>query len=221
MDAEDRTARWERRAGLPLAVASVLFLVSYGVRVLGEGLPEPVRDLCLAVTYASWALFVVDYAVRWRLSGEGPAFVHRHWLDSLVVLLPLLRPVRIVRIYEGVDARRRGEPRLPLQARVMMYAGLSSGLLGVTAALSEYHVEHDAAGASIRTFGDGLWWAAATLATVGYGDVVPVTLLGRLIAVGLMGCGLALLGAVTGSFSSWLMQRFARDGEDPGWPPGK
>jgi voltage-gated potassium channel len=221
MDAENRTARWERRAGTPLAVASLLFLFSYGVRVLGTGLPEPVRDLCLALTYGSWALFVVDYAVRWRLSGEGLGFVHRHWLDSLVVLLPLLRPVRIVRIYEGVEVRRKGEPRLPLQARVMMYAGLSSTLLGVTAALSVYHVEHTAPGATIRTFGDSLWWAAATLSTVGYGDAVPVTPLGRLIAVALMGCGLALLGAVTGSFSSWLLQRFARDGEDTGRPPGR
>ena len=62
--------------------------------------------------------------------------------------------------------------------------------------------------------------AAATLATVGYGDVVPVTVPGRLIAVVLMGCGLALLGAVTGSFSSYLMQRFARAGDDVG-PPGR
>ena len=221
MDVDIRTARWERRAGTPLAVASVLFLLSYGVRVLGEGLPGPVRDLCLAVTYASWTLFVVDYAVRWRLSGEGPGFVHRHWLDSLVVLLPLLRPVRIVRIYECVQVRRRGEPRRPLQARVMMYAGLSSSLLGLTAALSVYHVEHTAPGATIRTFGDSLWWAASTLATVGYGDVVPVTLEGRLIAVGLMGCGIALLGAVTGSFSSWLMQRFARAGDDTERPAGR
>ncbi|MGW3727698.1 potassium channel family protein [Streptomyces sp. F001] len=219
MDDDSRTARWERRAEIPLTAASLLFLVSYGTRVLGEGLPEEVRDLCLAVTYASWALFVVDYAVRWRFSGEGLHFVHRHWLDSLVVLLPLLRPVRIVRVHDAVQDRRQAAPRLPVQARVMMYAGLSSVLLGLTAALSVYHVEHTAPGATIRTFGDALWWAASTLATVGYGDVVPVTLLGRLVAVGLMGCGLALLGAVVGSFSSWLMQRFARAGDDGG-PPG-
>jgi voltage-gated potassium channel len=57
------------------------------------------------------------------------------------------------------------------------------------------------------------------LATVGYGDVAPVTPLGRVIAVGMMACGLALLGAVTGSFSSWLIQVFAR--EDDERPPGR
>ncbi|MET8247962.1 ion channel [Streptomyces sp. NPDC005202] len=218
MDDDSRTARWEHRAGVPLGVASLLYLASYAVRVLGPELPGPVRDLCLAVLYASWALFVVDYAVRWHLSGEGVHFVHRHWLDSVVVLLPLLRPVRIVRVYDAMQERRRGQPHMPLQARVMLYAGMSAGLLGFAAALVMYQYEHAAPHASIRTFGDSLWWAASTLATVGYGDVVPVTFVGRLVAVALMGCGVALLGAVTGSFSSWLMQRFARGDDGPGPP---
>jgi voltage-gated potassium channel len=219
MDDDSRMARWERRVDLPLAVASLLYLGSYAVQVLGEdSLPHPVLDLCLVVMLASWALFVVDYAVRWRLSGEGAHFVHRHWLDSMVVVLPLLRPVRVVRVYDTVQ-RRRGETGAPLQARVMMYATLSALLLGFAAALSVYRFEHRAPGATIRTFGDSVWWVCSTLSTVGYGDVVPVTVPGRLVAVVLMGCGLALLGAVTGSFSSYLMQRFAREG-DGRRPPG-
>ncbi|GAA3776068.1 potassium channel family protein [Streptomyces phyllanthi] len=208
-----REARWEQRAEVPLAVASLLYLSSYAVRVLGHDLPAAVRDLSLAMTLAMWALFVIDYAVRWRLSGAGPHFPHRHWLDTMVVLLPLLRPLRFVRLYEAVQ-RRHGHPRLVLQARVMIYAGLSAALLGCAGALTVYHVEHAAPDATIRTFGDASWWTVSTLATVGYGDVVPVTPLGRLVAVGVMGCGLGLLGSVTGSFSSWLLQVFAREGKE-------
>lgn len=219
MDDDSRTARWERWAGIPLAVASLLYLGSYAVWVLGEDLPQAVRSLFLAVMAASWALFVVDYAVRWSLSGQGLHFVHRHWLDTVVVVLPLLRPVRVVRVYDALQQRRRGRPTMSLQGRVILYAGLSTGLLGFACSLSVYRFEHTAPNATIRTFGDALWWAAATLSTVGYGDVAPVTLPGRLVATVLMGCGLALLGAVTGSFSSYLMQRFAL-GEDKERPPG-
>jgi voltage-gated potassium channel len=211
--------RWEHRAEIPLALASLLYLASYAVRVLGHGLPAVWRDTCLAVTLAAWALFAVDYAVRWRLSGEGPGFVRTHWLDTVVLALPLLRPVRIVRVYEAVQ-RHHGEPTLSLHARVITYATLSVTLLGFAGALAVYQQEHAAPDASIRTFGDSVWWTCSTLATVGYGDVAPVTPLGRIIAVGLMACGLALLGAVTGSFSSWLIQVFSRGRGDEGRPPG-
>ncbi|MET7912178.1 potassium channel family protein [Streptomyces avermitilis] len=217
MDDQSRYDRWERRAEIPLGVASLLYLGSYAVQVLGHGLPEAWRDLCFAVTCASWAVFVVDYAVRWRLSGQGWHFVHRNWLDTLVVLLPLLRPVRIVKTYDMVQ-RRHGRPRLALQTRVMVFAGLSAVLLGFAGSLAVYQEERSAPHTTITTFGDSVWWACSTLSTVGYGDVVPVTPVGRLIAVVLMSCGLALLGAVTGSFSSWLLQRFAY-GEDERRPP--
>jgi len=217
MDDDSRKARWEQRTEVPLAVASMVFLAAYAVRILAHGLPDTWGDLCLAALFAAWALFAVDYAVRWRMSGQRLRFVRTHWLDTLVLLLPLLRPLRVVRVYEAVQ-RRHGQPRLALHARVMVYAGLSTVLLGFAGALSVYHEEHAAPGATIRTFGDAVWWTCATFATVGYGDVSPVTPLGRLIAVGMMAIGLALLGAVTGTFASWLLQVFAR--EDDERPPG-
>ncbi|MFD5326947.1 potassium channel family protein [Streptomyces sp. NPDC127092] len=210
--------RWDRWMETPLTVTALVFLGAYAVRILGHHLPPAVRDLCLALTFASWAVFLVDYVVRLRLSGLGLVrFVRHHLLDTVVLVLPLLRPLRIVSVYDRVQ-RRHDQPRLSLHARVMAYAGMTAGLLGFAGALTVYEVEYDAPGASIRTFGDAVWWACATLATVGYGDKVPVTPVGRLTAVGMMGCGLALLGAVTGSFSSWLIQAFTR--EDEKRPPG-
>ncbi|MEK9523816.1 potassium channel family protein [Streptomyces venezuelae] len=217
-----RQERWDRLMELPLAVASLLYLTSYAVRVLAhDHLPQEWLDVCLTLTLVSWGVFGADYLVRLRLSGLGPfRFPRTHLLDTVVLVLPLLRPVRMVSTYDQVQ-RRRDRPRLTLYARVMVYAGLTVALLGFAGALTVYHYEVDAPGASIRTFGDSVWWTCATLATVGYGDVVPVTVMGRVTAVGLMACGLALLGAVTGSFSSWLIQSFTRDDEkDDGRPPG-
>ncbi|MEV0323979.1 potassium channel family protein [Streptomyces sp. NPDC050658] len=212
MTEDSRQARWEDRTEAPLFLASVLFLASYAVLVLAPGLPDAWHDLFLALTLAAWAAFAVDYAVRWRLSGQRFGFVRRHWLDTLVLVLPLLRPLRIVRLYEAVQ-RRHAQPRLALHARVMAYAGLSALLLGFAGALAVYQQEHTAPDATIRTFGDSVWWTCTTLSTVGYGDLAPVTGLGRFVAVGLMCGGLALLGAVTGSFSSWLLQVFTREDE--------
>ncbi|WP_046726614.1 potassium channel family protein [Streptomyces humi] len=219
MDDDSRLKDWEQRTDLPLGIASLVFLGSYAVHVLEPDLPEAVHVLLLSLTYLTWAMFAVDYAVRWRLSGEGPGFVRRHWLDTVVLVLPLLRPVRVVRTYEAMQ-RRHGEPRMGLHARVAAYSALSISLLGFSGALAVYQAERSAPNATIRTFGDSLWWTCSTLSTVGYGDYVPVTTLGRFIAVGLMACGLALLGTVTGSFSSWMLQRFDM-GQDEKGPPRK
>lgn len=85
-------------------------------------------------------------------------------------------------------------PRLSPHARVAVYAGLSAPLLGFTGALAVQQREHAAPDATILTFGDAVWWAYATLATVGCGDVTPVTPVRRLVAVGLMACGIACSG---------------------------
>jgi voltage-gated potassium channel len=217
MDDDSPLAHWERRTELLLGLASLVFLASYAVLVLGQGLPAAVLNTCLVAMLTAWALFGADYAVRWRLSGQRLSFLRTHWLDTLVLVLPLLRPVRIVKVYEAVQ-RRHGQPRLSLHARVAVYSGLSVTLIGFAGALAVYQAEHGAPNATILTFGDSVWWVCSTLSTVGYGDVTPVTLRGRTIAVGLMGCGLGLLGAVTGSFSSWLLQVFTR--EDDERPPG-
>ncbi|MFD5723585.1 potassium channel family protein [Streptomyces sp. NPDC127036] len=213
MDDDSPTSRWGQRTEVPLGIASLLFLTAYAVHVLAHGMPDWGRRVCLIVIAVTWAMFLVDYLVLWRLSGRGLAFVRTHVLDTVVLVLPLLRPLRVVRLYDAV-LRRRGEPRLPLYARVMFYASIAVLLLGFAGALAVYQAEYEAPGATIRTFGDSVWWASSTLATVGYGDVTPVTARGRVIAVAMMACGLALLGAVTGSFSSWLLQVFSREGDD-------
>jgi voltage-gated potassium channel len=213
---DDRLARWRGRSEVPLLLASVLFLAAYATWVLAPDLPGGWSAVPLTVLAAAWACFAADYAVRWRLSGRrlGPSYLRDHLLDTLVLLLPLLRPLRIVQLYEAVQ-RRRERPRLSLYARVAAYAGVAASLLGFTAALAVYQQERGAPGTTVRTFGDAVWWACQTLTTVGYGDTTPVTAGGRAIAAALMALGLALLGAVTGSFSSWLVRTFTRDDEQP------
>lgn len=87
---DSRQARWEARMEVPLGVASLAFLTAYALRVLAP-LRNAALDLCLAVTLAAWALFAVDYAVRWHLSGQRLRFVRTHVLDTVVLFLPLLR----------------------------------------------------------------------------------------------------------------------------------
>lgn len=83
--------RWERRTEVPLLAAALVFLAGYAFRVLAPYDAEPWHDISLGLVGATWLLFILDYTVRLRLSGLGHRFPRMHWLDTLVLVMPLLR----------------------------------------------------------------------------------------------------------------------------------
>jgi len=124
------------------------------------------------------------------------------------VLLPLLRPLRIVslvRVARVIDRRLTSS----LHGRVAAYVTLTASLVVFMASLAVYDAERGAPGALITGYGDAVWWALTTITTVGYGDEYPVTPEGRLVAVLLMISGIALLGVVTAAVASWFVGRVA------------
>jgi voltage-gated potassium channel len=78
-------------------------------------------------------------------------------------------------------------------------------------ALAILQAERPDPGADIKSFGQAVWWAITTVTTVGYGDLSPVTTTGRVIAAPLMVGGISLVGVVTATLASWLVQRVAAE----------
>ncbi len=212
MTAESRRQHWEDRVDWPLTATAVLFLVAYAAPILSPDLVDPLAALCQLVTWAAWALFVVDYFARVALSRDRASFIRGNVLDLAVVALPLLRPLRLLRLValRSVLNRYAGGS---LRGRVAVYVTGSTSLVLFVASLAVLDAERGAKGATISTFGDAAWWAFTTVTTVGYGDRYPITGQGRFIAGGLMLAGIALLGIVTASLASWLIDK-VRDVEE-------
>lgn len=74
-------------------------------------------------------------------------------------------------------------------------------------------VEGDRPDSTVHTWGDALWWSLTTLTTTGYGDHVPVSTPGRLIAAGVMVSGVAVIGAVAAIVALAVTLRVVREEE--------
>jgi voltage-gated potassium channel len=201
----EELTRWERRMEFPLMVGALVFLAAYALPILMPERPRWLTLLGLAASAASWVLFLIDFMVRVGLAPDRRQYLRRHWPDLLVLALPLLRPLRLLRLLVVLNVlHRRVGGRV--RGRIVVYVVVGSLLLAFCAALAELDAERGARGANIETFGDSFWWAMTTMTTVGYGDHYPVTAIGRCVAVTLMIGGVAMLGVVTATLASWLVE---------------
>ena len=201
-----RRVRWEARTELPLVAAAVVFLGVYAWPILDPELAGSARDLCRITSIGIWALFAIDFAVRLLWAEHRWSFLRASWLDAITLAVPMLRPLRALRVVLALNviARRGGHFA---RGRVVASVAAAVAVVSFVAALAMLDAERANPEANIRSFGDAAWWAAATVPTVGYGDRYPTTTEGRFIAVGLMLTGIALLGVVTAAIASWFVEK--------------
>jgi len=200
-------------AMLPLLLAPLLL-----------SLPSGTEDALLVADWTIWAVFALELVTKTYLAPVRLAYLRGHWFDVAIVVLPFLRPLRVVRSARGLRALR-GARLAPLLARAVhstrailtehgLQYVLGVGLLLLLACAGLVTVFEQDSGGTIRDFDDGLWWAMTTVTTVGYGDKFPVTAEGRGIAVFLMLLGITLFGLVTANLAAFLVKP-AKDLEEP------
>ncbi|AZC12371.1 two pore domain potassium channel family protein [Microbacterium sp. ABRD28] len=185
--------------------AAVVFLIAYATQILFQpvGLAGTVAE---GTIYFTWSVFAIDYAVRLIIAENRWRWFYRHLLDLAIVVLPMLRPLRLMRFLTVLAIVHRGAGTL-LRGRVLTYTAGATALTIVIAGLAVLDAERGQPGSNIETFGESLWWAVVTITTVGYGDFYPATDLGRFIAFALMLGGIALIGVVTATLASWIVER--------------
>jgi voltage-gated potassium channel len=205
VDSRPHLQRWEKRTEWPLAAVAVVFLAVYTVQVLERPHGSQAHVLWL-IAWAAWGLFVVDYFARLFLAPDRFRWFLQHWFDLAIVALPFLRPLRLLRLVVLLGALHKAAGNA-IRGRVVTYTVSAVILLIYVASLAILTQERDQPGATINSFGNALWWSITTVTTIGYGDLYPVTVTGRVIAVALMIGGISLVGVVTASIASWIVQR--------------
>jgi voltage-gated potassium channel len=200
---EERLARWERRSRPAIIASAVIPLV-------GVSTGQQTSALGIIIEIVSWVVFLVDLVVHMRLrphylrTGVGKfdfsvVVLTSPWYllvgdgGQFVALLRLARLARVAMIGFQTPLIKRLLARL---GRPFLYVAIMLVLSAAIVERAEHH-EH-----GFATFGDSLWWGIVTITTVGYGDLVPESRVGRITATALMFTGIALLGTVAASLAS-------------------
>ena len=176
------------------------------------------------------AFFAFEWLVRIRhavLSGHGPSYLMsgRGLLDAACVLaVPgaillgapqrtawLLAVLWLVKVIPGVPGLRQLRRVLVLESGPLLSVLVIFLMVLCLGSVAVYFFERDVQPATFGNVPAALWWAVVTLTTTGYGDVVPITLPGRMVAAAVMICGLGVFGLWTGILATGFAAETRRD----------
>jgi voltage-gated potassium channel len=212
--------------------AYVAVTVGVGVMVLLTVAPayEAAHRWADAALWACWAYFAFEWVVRLRHAvlsqhGWGYSLSIRGLVDAAaVVAMPLalvcgveprtawlLAVLWVLKVVPGIPGLRQLRRVLVIESGPLLSVLVIFLMVLFLASVAVYFFERDVQPGTFNSVPAALWWAVATLTTTGYGDVVPITLPGRIVAALVMICGLGVFGLWTGILATGFAAETRRD----------
>ena len=193
-----------------LTFLALAFLFAYSYPAFVVEVSPSSQSILDGIQWVSWLAFAADLLFGIYKASNKVQFLKKHPLEILAVVLPFLRPLRLLRfisfgtlVFEKVNLGKS----IAITFKVIVTALFLTYLAGIEITMAE----RGKPGATIESIGDGFWWAITTLTTVGYGDIYPTTTEGRFIAVALMIMGISLMGVITASVAAWFVKMGQED----------
>ena len=173
------------------------------------------RTAANAANWLIWAVFAAEMAFVLVVAQRKRAALRAHWLDAALVVVTLpayprlfssLRLFRLARPVVVVVRAIQAEGRLTSRS-VFRLASLGTVFLVFIVGAVEATVDSG----DFKSSWDGVWWAVVTVTTVGYGDLVPHSVGGRLIAMLLMVGGIGFISVLTATIASFFVKADRQD----------
>ena len=195
---DDRAREVQRRLEIPLLIAALLTIPA--IIIEESSFPQWIEDLGIILNWVTWGAFFAEAAIMVKVSPRPKEWLRHHPLEVAIVVLtppflpPALQATRVFRLLRllrlvtaGVITRRLLSTEGIRDAAVLAVITIIGGGAAFAAVETDQH---------LSTW-DGVWWAMTTVTTVGYGDVVPHTTDGRVIAILVMLVGIGFIAILT------------------------
>jgi voltage-gated potassium channel len=188
-----------------LTVLALAFLVAFSYPAFDTDISDSTQMSLDLIQWISWGAFASDLLYGLSTAKNKKSFLLKHPLDIAAVLLPFLRPLRLLRVISFGELVLQ-KVAMGRQFAITLKVFIASIFIAYVAAIQITISERAVEGSNIKNFGDGIWWAITTVTTVGYGDKFPTTIEGKFLAVGLMIVGISLMGVITASVAAWFVK---------------
>ncbi len=224
MSIRDIVQSSDTKAGRAFDSVVFLLIISSIIALTFETLPDlsPAAKRAFHIFETiTVVLFTIEYVLRIATSPEKRRYIFSfHGVIDLVAILPFYlslgfdlraaRALRLFRIFRILKIARYnramarfGKAISEAKEEVMIFLFAAIMLLYLSA-VGIYYFEHEGQPENFGSIVHSLWWALATLTTVGYGDVVPETIGGKLFTFVILMCGLGVVAVPAGIVSSAL-----------------
>lgn len=156
-----------------------------------------------------YAIFVTDVTVRLLLSKNKIKFIQNNIWDFIAIIPfdSIFKVARLIRLFKLLRCLSILKRYTPTVLNILNQHGLMNALVFITITITSLSVPVYLVEPNIKTYGDALWWAVVTTTTVGYGDLSPSTIVGRVIGFILMISGIGVIGLLTSSLASHFIRK--------------
>lgn len=201
-----RLAKVSATLELPMAILGFVYLGIYTLQVATKPDVNSAYYLEIAA-WIIWSFFALDLVVKLIISKDFVSFLKSNWLEIIALVVPFMRILRVLRIFVAIRAIT---PLLKSRvAATGIYLAMLLPISWFIGAVAVLDAEQGLTDSKIQNLPDALWWSLATLTTVGYGDLYPITTEGKAVAGVLMLLGIGLFSACAGILASWLTKENA------------
>jgi voltage-gated potassium channel len=156
---------------------------------------------------------LTDVSIRLTAAKDRKAWLKKNYFD-LIAVIPLdaiFQLARFVRLFRIVRLLLISRRFLSPFFSILRTNGLDKVIAVTFISLLFSAIPIRIFEPTIETYMDAVWWTIVTTTTVGYGDISPETLIGRVIAVYLMIVGIGLVGMITGSIATYFITEEEKD----------
>lgn len=208
----------------------VLSVITFSVETLPNLKPQT-KAILNSIEVFCVVVFTLEYLARIYVSDRKLKFIFSFFgLIDLFAILPFylsfgldLRSLRVLRMFRlfrllklvryNRAMRHFAKAMLLAKEQIILFMGVTLVLI-YFAAIGIYYFENEAQPEHFSSIFDSLWWSIVTLTTVGYGDVYPITVGGRIFTFFILLIGLGIVAIPTGIISSSLTKVVEPDADE-------